>query len=808
MTSVYSNKKNQKRAQISARTLLLTSGFALLPGSVLAQQAATGVNPPPPSVVKENQFQDVVITARHRTERSQSVPISLTTVNSRQLKSLGSQNIAQIKQLIPSLTINSYNPRQVGIDIRGLGSVGFLAYDGLEDGVDVYLDGVLQGRTVQSSYDFSDIQDIEVLRGPQGTLFGKNTVAGAVVINTKLPSFKPEADISASYGNYNYWQLQGYATSALGGSDKAAASLSVHVTQRNGFATNEANGQTFQNQDDKGVRAQFLLEPNSNLTVRIIANYDHQDANCCQVFPAGLATPVSGALNVVTQYAGVGYTLPKLDAFDRKADLDSWTHYAMETASLSAQADYNLDGFTLTSITAGSYYNWYPHTDGDGLGVPVLPAYNSTTHQRQFSQELRVTSPLGGRVDYTGGLYFFYQQLNDQTVQTFGSDAAAVLLPGGKSNPGYGLTNLALSNFSNAATDIPETYSGAAYGQATWHITPKLDVTGGARFTYEDVTGRFNQVQEGGVPVASLPGGERPVVQAIRNGVSVVESYQLQHSDMLPGGLVTLSYKPEPNVLTYATYSHGEKSAGLNFLTSSALPRVVAPEKLDNYEIGAKTTLFNQRLLLNGDGFWDEDTDFQSLFIATINLRPTQYLASVPKVRSRGFEFDAHALVNDNLTVFASGIFDEAVNQSNPAGQCPYELSNVSTTCNLNGRPIAGASKWAASFGGEYDQPLPEYRGQDVVAYFAGNVLLKTGFYSTGDDSKYSYVPGYGIGNINFGIREADGRWDLSGWVHNITDQKYYLYRAVNGSFPIYNLIYAAVGDPLTFGFTLRAKFQ
>jgi iron complex outermembrane receptor protein len=533
------------------RAMLLTVSLGVTHAAANAQQTTVAPPPPPPvsanvinfpappPVGKITGLQDVLITARHRTERAQSVPISLTTVDEHQIQALGSLNLNQIKELVPTLTINAYNPRNIGLDIRGLGSVGFFGYDGLEGGVGIYLDGVLLGRSTESNFDLADLQDIEVLRGPQGTLFGKNTVAGAVNISTKLPQFKPGAEFSASYGNYNYWQLQGYGTSAIGSSNQAAVPLSFHATQHDGFIKSTTTSQTYDNQDDKGVRAQVLLLPDPNLTIRIIAIYDHSDANCCINTPLGLVSNYSNgapvSVNAPTRYGQVGYTIPTFDGFKRITDIDSWNHYAMETAGLSAQADYNLSGYTLTSITAGSYYNWYPHLDADGVGIPILTAYNNTTHQRQFSQEFRVTSPVGGAVDYTTGLYFFYQQLNDQQIVAYGPDAAGVFLAGGTGNASYTSTQAALNGLRAASTDIPETYSGAAYGQATWHITPQLDLTGGARLTYEDKTGDYYTAQEGGAPVTP---GTAPAI--IRSAYAPILSYQLQHSDILPGGLVTL----------------------------------------------------------------------------------------------------------------------------------------------------------------------------------------------------------------------------------------------------------------------------
>jgi iron complex outermembrane receptor protein len=475
---------NQNRGRVRWLALAGVSLGALLPGLARAQPAPPPT--PPPPVNKVTILQDVTITARHRVERTQSVPVSTTVVDQKQIQALGSLNLQTIKQLVPTLTINAFNPRNISLDIRGLGSIGFYGYDGLESGVGVYEDGVLLGRSTVANFDVPDLKDIEVLRGPQGTLFGKNSAAGAVNITTKPPSFTPQANISASYGNYNYWQLQGYATSALGDSDKVAASVSFHATQHAGYTKSIAPagtpnaGSSYNNQDDKGVRAQVLLLPNPNLSVRIIANYDHSDANCCITIPVGIVNNFSNGqpyqtatdhdISDLNRLKAAGYTLPPIDPFGRVADIDGETHYAMETAGLTVLADYDLDGFVLSSITGASYYNWYPHLDSDATGAAVVNYAGNTTHQRQFSQELRITSPLGSKLDYTAGLYGFYQQLNDQTVFTYADQYAAYAL-GKNTGTSYQETQDALNGFSSAATDIPSTYSTAAYGQATYHIT-------------------------------------------------------------------------------------------------------------------------------------------------------------------------------------------------------------------------------------------------------------------------------------------------------------------------------------------------
>ena len=182
-----------------------------------------------------------------------------------------------------------------------------LANDGLEGGVGTYVDGVLLARPAQNVFDFPDIQDIEVLRGPQGTLFGKNTVAGAINITTRLPSFTPEVDGSVSYGTQNYAQLKASASSALFGSDKLAFRLSIQGTQHDGYIKNITNDETYSNQNDKGVRAQILYDATPDLTIRAIFDYSHQHENCCVNLPDGFVISDSNRPMVLGIFP-VGYT--------------------------------------------------------------------------------------------------------------------------------------------------------------------------------------------------------------------------------------------------------------------------------------------------------------------------------------------------------------------------------------------------------------------------------------------------------------------------------------------------------------------
>ena len=402
-------------------------------------------------------------------------------------------------------------------------------------------------------------------------------------------------------------------------------------------------------------------------------------------------------------------------------------------------------------------------------------------------------------MDYTAGLYYFYQELSTNTVTTYGADAGAWLADAAVGSAAAATDNTALNGLSGASNGLYTTNSYAAYGQATWHITPQLDLTGGLRYTYEDKTGGFNAEQIYANPAGSsaLEGKFAPIVAP----------YKVEADNSLPAGLITLSYKPVDGVLTYATYSHGAKSAGINLVTNAALPKVVQPETIDNYEAGVKTTLWGGRALLDGDVFWDEDTDYQATLIDYIGGTPFTYVSSIPKVRSRGVEVDSQVQLTQGLSAFASAVYDNAYYEKNPNAPCLIELGGPAYPATSTGGRVPGVSTWTGSIGGEYDQPLPPLGNEQLIGYVAVDASLRNGFFSGADNSQDSWVPGYGIGNTSFGIKEADGRWDLSGRIHNFTDSHYYLYRAASGSFPAYNTISGLVGDPITGGVTLTGKF-
>jgi iron complex outermembrane receptor protein len=671
--------------------------------------------------------------------------------------------------------------------------------------VGVYVDGVLYGRPGTATFAFPDLDAVQVLEGPQGTLFGKNTTSGAIDVRTLPPSFTPSADAEASAGNFGFWQFKGTATGPV--NDQVAIRISVLGDERDGTQYDPVIHQHFANEDDKSVRVQLLYKPNNDLTVRVIADYEHQQENCCAPVLTGTFTTLnSGAPlpnDIFSRIAQLNYTLPPIDPFNRDVYFNTRTRFTMETGGVSSQEDYNLNGLTLTSITAWRFWNWDPFNDGESLAIDALDDTSQTNNQKQFSQELRATSPTGERLEYTAGLYYFYQALPGFLRTAYGNQAGPFYLSPKDPIP---LANTILDNFNIEANTQAITASYAGYGQATYHLLPKLDLTGGLRYTYEDKTGSYDQFQVGGESLAGLTPAQMATAIATRNSFGVARYYDDHAHNGAVSWLATLTYKPTPDAIVYATYSRGNKSGGINISNIPVgIDPVVKPERVDNYELGFKSQLFDHRLVFNGAAFWIEDSDYQATVVAPLsNGATTQYFASVPKVQSKGFELSATTARFYGLQLRFSGEFDDADYESFPSGPCPVEVSGAATKiCNLTDEAVPGTSRWSMSAGGEYAHDLGVFYGHDLTGYLGADYSLRSSFNDTVNNSKYGIIPGYGLLDVRLGARTDDGRYDVFLWSHNALNTNYYQ----TLSSATYGLITGIVGDPLSWGATVRVHF-
>ena len=784
--------------------LLETLLVASHPANAAVGETATSAIPAaePPAL------DQVVVTARHRAEKAQTVPIAVTTIDSKKLEAERVQSFGDLQQLVPTLQSVQLNPRNTSFNIRGLGSNAAFAVDGVESGVGVYVDGVYYSRPAQATFAFPDLNEVQVLRGPQGTLFGRNTTAGAIDVHTLQPSFKLTGDLEASVGNDGYWQLKGTVSGPV--TDKVAVRLSALWDDDSGNVSNPITQARYNAVSDRALRAQVLIDASDDLTLRIIGDYEHQNASAPVALPNGVITTLTDGQpfpnGFLTRIARADYTVPTYDPRDRNTYDNISPFYTMETGGFSAQADYGLSYGTLTSISAWRFWNWKPTNDVDGTALSVVNAYSLADYERQASQEFRFTSPGGERLEYAAGLYYFYEGLPGTSTIGFGPDAGRFLLV---PRLPLSLANLAMNGLTINGVSSTDTNSAAGYSQATVHVTPKLDVTGGLRLTYQTKQGSFGETQLGAASLASYGAIGTLLQTKVRNIFGEAYPDRVEHTyDTALSSTISVSYKLTPEAFLYASYSRGDKGSGINTVNlPSDIGAVVKPERVDAYEIGVKTAWLNNRLVVDGDLFLSEDHDYQGVNIAPLNssLYAT-YIASVPQVRSQGFELDSHALLLPGVIVNFGGAYTDAINTKFPHGPCPPEVAGPNAEyCDLSGSQVAGISRWTMTAGSEYSHALGQVGALALAGYGDADYSLRSSFNTSSTNSEYTKIPGYGLLNLRLGIRTENRLYDFSIWAHNALNT--YYNSALALASPISGLTLAIPGDPAMYGMTFRVHF-
>ncbi|MEG8221890.1 TonB-dependent receptor [Sphingomonas sp. HH69] len=796
MTSISTRSRHfgLHHAMLASAALVTVSPHDALAQSVLPVESAAA----------EEDAAAITVTARRRDESAHDVPIALSVIGADQLAATGNFSLGQAQQLVPSLQIFSYNPRNTNINIRGLGSNVSLTNDGLENGVGVYVDNVYYGRVGQSQFDLVDLQQIEILRGPQGTLFGKNTTAGAINISTRPPSFETEFSGEATLGDYGFLQLRGSLSGPLI-ADRIAARISIADTHRDGFIDNVRTGTKASDYDNFSVRGQLLATPSEALSIKLIGDFSKQTLNCCVNLLVGSYSQYdNGAAlpnNFEQRVARAGYTPLPFDPFARKTDANSHYQADMRGYGASGQVDWDLGGVALTSVTAYRWWDWDPANDSDAIGLSVLTKAQQANRQRQFSQELRIASTGERAIDYVAGLYYFWQTVRGYGATTFGVDAPLYNLPGVAAN----VREAAIANYGVESYSEPTTKSYAAFGQLTWNASDAFKVTAGLRYTYEKKAGLFEQHVVSGADLSTLSASERATAQALRNQFGPVASFTTAFDDANVSGLLNLSYKVAGDALLYATYSHGGKSGGLNLsVIPVGVDPNVKPETVNHFELGAKTQFLDRKATLNLAGYWTEITDYQTAITEqvanTVSYR--QYIANAGKVRSRGFEADLAYAPTRLVSLSASAAYVDATYLDYRNAQQAVENLNLGSLQDLSGARLAGVPKFTWTLGADVAQPIGNWGSRGIELYAHGDFSHRSSIYTAVSNSRYSLAPGYGLLNARVGLRSDDGIWDLSVWARNLTDKNYFVTLSPANT----GLITGQVGDPRTVGITLRTK--
>lgn len=767
------------RILLVASTSLSFAGFAAV-APAIAQDAATGG----PRAQSDQKGEVVVVTARHREEDLQDVPAAITALGGEFLTDAGADSIEEVAKLVPSIQFSNFNPRNSQINIRGLGSAANLANDGLEPGVGFYVDQVYYARPATSTFDLIDLESIQVLRGPQGTLYGKNTTAGVISVSTAAPAFTPEAAFELTAGDYGYGQAKVSLTGPILG-DTLAARFSAATTTREGLVTNVFDGGKDNNYRNTTLRGQLLFQPSDLFSLRVSADYNKQNTSCCTLVLSDIVTPANG-VNFVTFSQASGFT-PVVEPFSRRSNTNAEIYARQESGGVSAIAEWTLPGAVLTSVTAWRYWDWSPSNDLDSSPLDIFRKAQVSDEQDQYSQELRLASSGDNTIDYVAGLYLFQEDLDNLGVTEFGALAVRSLV-----NPA--LPGLILTGVRQTAEGRLKTKSYAAFGQGVWHLTPALDVAAGLRYTQDRKDGRYVSVQTGGTPLA----GPLAAFQALRNGLAPNASFETSSKDGRWSGQLGLSYQASDTVLLYANYARGNKAGGLNLAVLPSLAKtIVAPEVIDNTEAGVKSELFGGTTTLNLAVFKETAKDYQANTVDPVVLRA--YISNIPEVSSRGVELDMMSRPADGLSLYLSTAYTDVSYSSFPSAPCGLEAI-TSPSCNLTGKRAAGVPLWSAAAGGEYERPV-SLMGQDLDAFVAGDYSYRSAYDSVGN-SRYTVIDEVGLVNLRFGLRSPDRGWSAYVWAKNLLDEEYLATKT-----PLFSNggLYSNLGDPRMVGVTFRA---
>ena len=749
------------------------------------------------TLIEENALVEVVVSSRRRIEKVQDVPIAISVITGKQAEQTGAFNVNRIKELVPSVQLYSSNPRNTGINIRSLGSPFGLTNDGIDPGVGFYVDGVYYARPAATTLDFIDIEQIEVLRGPQGSLFGKNTTSGAFNITTRKPSFTSGADFEVSYGNYAFLQAKASVTGALG--KKLAGRISFSGTQRDGLIDNVATGRPTNSLNNQGIRGQLLYTPSEKTNIILAADITTQRPDGYAQVVAGVApTQRAPYRQFDTIIADLNYQLPSLNAFDRKIDHDTPWRSGQDMGGISLNVDTKIGNGTLTATTAWRFWNWDPSNDRDFTGLQVLAKSQNPTRQTQITQEVRYAGQLTSKLSGVVGVFFI-----DQTSQTDGTEESGNaqwrFAQSTTSNlwktpglfEGYGIKTDARIRASSAAV----------FGQLDWAITERLHVLPGLRYNFDKKDADYNRTTYGGLQTND------PALIALKKLVYTDQSFSSNTDDTDFSGNITVSFKATDKINAYATFAKSYKPVGVNVAglpTLAGQPilelAVIKPEEVNHYEIGVKTSPFKNSIF-NLTFFNTDIKDFQTNVQAAELGVNRGYLANADKVQVKGVELDASFVISKHLTINGAATYTDGKYVKFTNAPLPLEETGASISFkDVSGTALPGASKWAGSLGGELSDNA-KFFGNAGKIFLGIDSYARSEFSSSPSASKYLVVKGYALFNARLGFRATDGL-SVQFWGRNLFNKDYYEQLLPAGG---NTGQYAGVlGDQRTYGVTLK----
>lgn len=762
-------------------------------------------------LVDNNQLSEVVITSRRRIESAQNVPIPISVVSGAQVDNAGAFNVNRLKELVPSLQLYTSNPRNTGINIRGLGSPFGLTNDGLDPGVGFYVDGVYFARPAAATLDFIDIEQVEVLRGPQGTLFGKNTTSGAFNITTRKPSFKSGVNFEVSYGNYEFVQAKASVTGAL--SKKIAGRLSFSGTNRNGLVENVRTKKFTNEINNFGLRGQLLYKPFQSTLITLAGDVTLQDPDGYAQVLAGVVQtrrPAFRQFNAII--ADLNYQLPSLNAFDRKIDHDVPWNSGNDLAGVSLNIDQKIGPGKLTSTTAWRYWDWRPSNDRDFTGLEALVKSQNPSRHTNWSQEIRYAGEFSSKLSGVIGLFYIDQEIKTNGLEESGRHQWRFSQTSTSSlwqTPGL------FEGFGVRTQSSIKSQSAAVFANVDWEVFKGFHVLPGLRYNYDNKDVVYNRVASGGLDTATFNGttAQKAQLQGFKNGVYTSQSYTASADERNFTYQLTLAYRPNKYINTFATYSTSFKPVGVNV---AGLPTVngqaatdlavIKPEDVTHYEIGIKSNPTDNFIL----NFVYHNTDIKNY---QANVQSPElgvnrgYIANAEEVRVNGFEVDANYRLNNKFSFFGAlaytdGKYVKFTNAPLPLEETGLTENGVQKAFkDISGGRLPGISKWSGSLGGEYTVPA-KFFDKEGKFFIASEAFYRSEFSSSPSPSAFLNIPAYTLVNARFGFRVTGTGFSAFIWCRNIFNKNYYeQLLPAGGNAGHYG---AVLGDQRTFGVTFR----
>jgi iron complex outermembrane receptor protein len=813
-----------------------------LAGSALIASPALAQDEPPAetSGAEDGAYPEnvIIVTARRRAESSQEVPLAVSALDGRTINETGSFSVLKIQALTPTLQVYSSNPRNTAVNIRGLGVPFGLTNDGFEQGVGIYIDDVYYSRPASATFDFLDVAQVEVLRGPQGTLYGKNTTAGAINIRTNQPTFTFEGSAELTLGSYNFKQAKAAVSGPL--SDTVAARLALSTTHRQGTIYNVTTNNWINEQDNLGVRGQLLFRPNDDLDITLTGDFNSQNPECCGGVFVGYG-PTQRAANrqFPSLSQALGYVPASTNPFDRVTDLDAPLNAGNQVGGVSARVEWDLGPGQFTSITAWRFWDWKPENDRDFSGLDVVSKSNNPSQHEQYTQEFRYNYD-GDAIDFVVGAFAFKQRIDTQGIEQQGSDASRWNLnPGnvavGAPGCGASATNqlacnpAVLEGLTALNTQWLKSTSLALFGQVEWEIFEGFSLQPGVRLNYDKKEGHYErEVFDSAGNAIPATGGT--ITQQAQRGIYAPQLIEPTFSDWNFSYDLTASYHATDDVMLYATYAKTFKTGGINQngvpADSAGNPILAAgsilPESVQHFEGGVKTQFLDRQATLNVAAFRTTIDDFQA------NVSNGQfgvlrgYLANAERVRSQGFEVDFSIRPSQRFSAYINGAYTDAKYVSFTDAPCPPELSGGTVVtgnqvpgapgvpgalspenCDVSGQVLPGVSKWSISFGGEANAPATVL-GESGELYIGADANYRSEFSSNPSPSIYSWIDGYAVANFRAGFR-ADNGFNIYAWVRNAFNEQYF--DQLNFGPGNTGLIAGVPADPRTWGGTVRFEF-